>query len=78
MSSPLDRTRWYALATVVVSCILVSVGIGGMNAAYSQRLVKSDHQRWCALLVPLDTELPPTSTIKPIIHQLRGEFECGN
>jgi len=84
----MSRARpWYPLFAIVVSCILVSVGIGTMNVIYTQRQVHSAEQReaqariesqrrWCALLVQLDTTLPTTSTIRPTIHNLREQFGC--
>jgi hypothetical protein len=61
------KSRWYALVAVVVSCILVSVGIGGANAAYTQRTVRSDHHHWCSLLRTLltPTTAGPSTTPPP-------------
>lgn len=83
------NSRWYHVSAIVVSCILVSIVMSVIGAAYTHAQVKeserreaaikhdSDH-RWCALLVQLDTTLPDTANIKTTIHNLRIHFGCDN
>lgn len=82
----LSLPRWYFLATVVVSVLLVAgAGIWYTNYAIKQqeRTEREQDRRWCALLTQIDNSYqrtPPTTETGKVfaqtLHQLRVELGC--
>ncbi len=78
--------RWYAIAAVVVSLLLLG-GLGFWYTNYSlaeaDKTERENDRRWCQLLVTLDdaySTVPPTSElgrrVADAIHALRTDLEC--
>lgn len=77
--TPIPRS---ILWSVMISYI-ASIAIGASSLLYANYVDRQSNQKWCSVLVPLDTpytQAPPQSElgrkIAQAMHQLKIDFGC--
>lgn len=81
-----DMPRWYLLAVIVISILVLSVAGVGYTTYVDRKRSQQEREadrRWCALLTQLDSaysQAPPSTEtgrlVARSIHELRVEIGC--